>query len=425
LNAYNESFSPSNSRAQYLAFGEDGNKIPPLIATINNQAPQLNLTRAWSAPVLSPSVSPRRGPAFTFVPPVPIEQIDDERLIQQENQPLQIQSQSHAINITSSQSAQNESSATSASTSLPPMPSATNRNVNWSQWLTSLTSSSPFLTGVSHSLLVYHSVLFCMVVVMIICSAITSASFDSPLPIFLIFHAVKSILSSSLIYYRLRNPDCWRYDDGTFATDRAKHFHLIDHCLRCVAAAFVGVMTWWLCASDSTTSPTNNSIVNASVWIVLVIEYLAVLFPIIANVALSFFIPCARLSFFVPYLPFPNLHPESDDAEAISEDKTGMSDHDLTLMPVVKFHTGLSLSGDSTCAVCLCDMELNQSVRVLNCQHCFHSDCITIWLKQRASCPLCVRRVDAISPTNNQHIRQLALNVDLHPDTLEMEQLTC
>ncbi|XP_055815746.1 RING-H2 finger protein ATL65 [Solanum dulcamara] len=47
-------------------------------------------------------------------------------------------------------------------------------------------------------------------------------------------------------------------------------------------------------------------------------------------------------------------------------------------------------SGVHDCAVCLLEFEENDYMRTLPvCSHAFHVDCIDIWLKSHANCPLC------------------------------------
>lgn len=47
-------------------------------------------------------------------------------------------------------------------------------------------------------------------------------------------------------------------------------------------------------------------------------------------------------------------------------------------------------SGFNDCAVCLLEFEENDYVRTLQvCSHAFHVDCIDIWLRSHANCPLC------------------------------------
>ena len=47
-----------------------------------------------------------------------------------------------------------------------------------------------------------------------------------------------------------------------------------------------------------------------------------------------------------------------------------------------------------TCAVCLCEFNEGDSVKVLRCEHSFHSDCIDPWLiNEKALCPVCRRGI--------------------------------
>ena len=46
------------------------------------------------------------------------------------------------------------------------------------------------------------------------------------------------------------------------------------------------------------------------------------------------------------------------------------------------------------CAVCLSELNENQSLRKLVCNHIFHEDCLFGWVgRQEATCPICRRNV--------------------------------
>jgi len=45
----------------------------------------------------------------------------------------------------------------------------------------------------------------------------------------------------------------------------------------------------------------------------------------------------------------------------------------------------------SMCVVCMYDIEARQTVRVLPCNHIFHSRCVDKWLKTNRTCPICRR----------------------------------
>ena len=56
-------------------------------------------------------------------------------------------------------------------------------------------------------------------------------------------------------------------------------------------------------------------------------------------------------------------------------------------------------SQDQGCCICLENYEEGDSLRVLNCKHHFHKQCLDTWLLRNNSCPLC--REPAIAPTQD------------------------
>ncbi|WMV59349.1 hypothetical protein MTR67_052734 [Solanum verrucosum] len=58
--------------------------------------------------------------------------------------------------------------------------------------------------------------------------------------------------------------------------------------------------------------------------------------------------------------------------------------------------TERSISDDDTCFICLDDNSDGQIIGSADCQHTFHVDCISLWLMQKNSCPLCKRIALAI-----------------------------
>jgi len=41
------------------------------------------------------------------------------------------------------------------------------------------------------------------------------------------------------------------------------------------------------------------------------------------------------------------------------------------------------------CSVCMCEYKQGEELRLLDCGHSFHQECIDTWLKKKAACPLC------------------------------------
>ena len=71
---------------------------------------------------------------------------------------------------------------------------------------------------------------------------------------------------------------------------------------------------------------------------------------------------------------------------------------DLRSLPTIKYRPGLRRAAageeDSTCAICLSELETGEVLRLLYCKHTFHQQCVDQWLLRNASCPQCRASVD-------------------------------
>jgi len=56
------------------------------------------------------------------------------------------------------------------------------------------------------------------------------------------------------------------------------------------------------------------------------------------------------------------------------------------------------------CSVCLEEFESNQKLRKLECEHFFHSECISRWIMKACRCPLCNTKVEF--PKNETNLRR-------------------
>jgi hypothetical protein len=45
------------------------------------------------------------------------------------------------------------------------------------------------------------------------------------------------------------------------------------------------------------------------------------------------------------------------------------------------------------CSICLCEFEEGDTLRTMECSHCFHMGCVDQWLVQSGQCPVCKKRV--------------------------------
>ena len=66
----------------------------------------------------------------------------------------------------------------------------------------------------------------------------------------------------------------------------------------------------------------------------------------------------------------------------------GVGEQALALHTEIRNY-GLDLNGETTCAICMNDFDENENVRLLQCGHYFHANCVDQWLERSESCPLC------------------------------------
>ncbi|CAF1146606.1 unnamed protein product, partial [Rotaria sordida] len=52
---------------------------------------------------------------------------------------------------------------------------------------------------------------------------------------------------------------------------------------------------------------------------------------------------------------------------------------------------------DTTCIICREDMQVQQSIKRLSCQHIFHKNCLRSWFQRQQTCPIC--RTTVLRPT--------------------------
>eukprot|EP00276_Gloeochaete_wittrockiana_P004988 CAMPEP_0184650318 /NCGR_PEP_ID=MMETSP0308-20130426/7841_1 /TAXON_ID=38269 /ORGANISM="Gloeochaete witrockiana, Strain SAG 46.84" /LENGTH=448 /DNA_ID=CAMNT_0027083753 /DNA_START=261 /DNA_END=1607 /DNA_ORIENTATION=+ len=68
-------------------------------------------------------------------------------------------------------------------------------------------------------------------------------------------------------------------------------------------------------------------------------------------------------------------------------------------LPCYPFRKG-SVGDDNSCSICLGEYAQGVDVRAMPCAHVFHRECIDLWLKAKATCPLCKYDVSsACAPT--------------------------
>ncbi|KAK1626309.1 hypothetical protein QYE76_000624 [Lolium multiflorum] len=85
----------------------------------------------------------------------------------------------------------------------------------------------------------------------------------------------------------------------------------------------------------------------------------------------------------------------------------GLDDAAIKSLPSAQFLSAARASaGARDCAVCLLEFADGDELRALPlCAHAFHADCIDVWLRAHASCPLCRAAVALPAPVASSPLR--------------------
>ncbi|KAM7252612.1 hypothetical protein ACFE04_008121 [Oxalis oulophora] len=68
----------------------------------------------------------------------------------------------------------------------------------------------------------------------------------------------------------------------------------------------------------------------------------------------------------------------------------GVDQSFIDTLPVFHYNAIIGLKKPFDCAVCLCEFEPDDKLRLLpKCSHAFHMECIDTWLLSHSTCPLC------------------------------------
>ncbi|XP_008780282.3 RING-H2 finger protein ATL13-like [Phoenix dactylifera] len=120
---------------------------------------------------------------------------------------------------------------------------------------------------------------------------------------------------------------------------------------------------------------------------------------IIVILAIIFFIS-GLLHLLVRYLLRPsNRDPEDMDNVTALQGRlqqlfhlhdAGVDQSFIDTLPVFLYKAIIGLKDPFDCAVCLCEFECDDKLRLLpKCSHAFHMECIDTWLLSHSTCPLC------------------------------------
>ncbi|GMJ15191.1 hypothetical protein HRI_005188300 [Hibiscus trionum] len=83
--------------------------------------------------------------------------------------------------------------------------------------------------------------------------------------------------------------------------------------------------------------------------------------------------------------------------EIIGVEKRGLSPNEIpTCLIQCKFHSVECKTGIERCVICQVEYEEDEGIVVLrNCEHPYHSDCISNWLQVKKICPICSTEISS------------------------------
>ncbi|KAE8677111.1 hypothetical protein F3Y22_tig00111543pilonHSYRG00132 [Hibiscus syriacus] len=120
--------------------------------------------------------------------------------------------------------------------------------------------------------------------------------------------------------------------------------------------------------------------------------------PMLVSVLLALFLPCAGMSaVFIVYICLlwyaTNYRADYSGSWSVKQvGEKGLSVSELEKLPKV---TGKDLVLGTECAVCLDEIEADQSARMVpGCRHGFHLQCADTWLSKHSVCPLCRAKLE-------------------------------
>ncbi len=188
----------------------------------------------------------------------------------------------------------------------------------------------------------------------------------------------------------------------------------ILHCLWLAGALAILSFTW---PCEATRHLNASAILAADVfllWLFIACSVVTLLLPILLCASISFAIPCYPISsvltrclLWMANFCYDTRHQHVNIAPyAPSEvgDRIVLSQREFIVSKLpYRVHAGSidhTLPSDqSQCGICLSDYEMGEPLATLPCQHVFHHECVSAWLRGGASlsCPLCREDLTAMA----------------------------
>lgn len=213
---------------------------------------------------------------------------------------------------------------------------------------------------------------------------------------------VRSILNMIIHTHCLLVPDMYinRHSSSNPATTMHKVQRATRIVMRIVSAIMVvaGVVWMFLELEDMDAAIS----LLAIAWVGL--DLFIVLGEIAIYVVMIRVISYKVVSLLAPYLPISKhslimFQCEEQQSQQEAQKRAGLDKKELKVLKQSQ-HAYDASTINSECAICLLDFELDEKINTLSCRHSYHSECISQWLSQRGTCPLCVTRAEPLIITS-------------------------
>ncbi|EGR31809.1 hypothetical protein IMG5_101120 [Ichthyophthirius multifiliis] len=70
----------------------------------------------------------------------------------------------------------------------------------------------------------------------------------------------------------------------------------------------------------------------------------------------------------------------------------GLNQEQIEKIPIANFNRKLKHFQDK-CSICITEFNIGQQVKILDCKHFYHVECISSWLKDQKKCPVCKNEI--------------------------------
>lgn len=98
------------------------------------------------------------------------------------------------------------------------------------------------------------------------------------------------------------------------------------------------------------------------------------------------------------------------DQDLNANNSEGLNFHELNRLKQWKFNQDERENRNKTCSICLNDFENNENlIRLPECDHLFHNECIIDWLKGHIICPYCRCDIRAALEKENPLINRIEI----------------